>query len=270
MSTALPTHFDYTLLDPEARAAAREAVSKIKAHGRLAHESIVAIGAELAKAKAAIGHGHYLPWLSAEFGWSARQAQRFVAVYETFGKSDNVADLGALDVSALYLLAAPSTPEPVRETALEKAAAGERVTQKEVKALLELERDQAGPASDSQPDSLSEMAERFFSQDENVSTLMEAAPELGLKVKAGEMKAADAWREIAAREKELEEEEVDDTKFIVEHLANAFELVEYYKGWKPQEIARLIDPARRNGAMRKAKRLGNWLKDLGYWLERGP
>jgi hypothetical protein len=128
--------FDYAQLDPAARETARDAAGRIRAHGRIASECIVAIGAELVKVKAAIGHGHYLPWLEAEFGWSERTAQRFVAVHECFGKSDTVADLEQIDVSALYLLAAPSTPEPVREEALEKAAAGERITQAGVRQMI--------------------------------------------------------------------------------------------------------------------------------------
>ena len=103
MSAPSPIPFDYTQLDPVAHLTAREAVANIKAHGKLAAQSIVAIGAELVNVKAVIGHGHYLPWIRAEFGWSERQAQRFVMVYESFGKSDNVADLGAVDVSALNL-----------------------------------------------------------------------------------------------------------------------------------------------------------------------
>jgi Protein of unknown function (DUF3102) len=232
--------FDYGQLEPTVQQTAREAVSRIKAHGKLAAQSIVAIGAELAKVKTAIGHGNYLTWLAAEFGWSERQAQRFVSVHESFGKSDNLADLGTVDVSALYLLAAPSTPEPVREAALEKAAAGERVTHGAVKALLHEERDQVEHTVKSQSRSFSDATTALLAEE------LEA--------------------EQTGAKPEVEEEENDDTKFVLQHLANTFKLVEYYKGRKPREIAGLIEPARRNGAMRKAKRLGNWLKDLGYWL----
>jgi hypothetical protein len=241
----LPATFDYTLLDPPAASTARAAASKIKLHGKVVAQNIVAIGAELANVKAAIGHGHYLPWLSAELGLSERQAQRFVAVYENFGKSDNVSDLGAVDVSALYLLAAPSTPEPVREAALSKAAAGERVTHRVVKNLLHEERDQADRAVDPRP--------------------------LAFSGTGAEPSAQEVETEQTGTEsEEKEQEEIDDTKFILEHVAAAYELVRYYMACKPQQIAGFIDPARRSAALvKKTKRLENWFHELGYWLEQG-
>jgi hypothetical protein len=50
-----------------------------------------------------------------------------------FSKSETVSDLG-LPVGALYLLAAPSTPESTRDDLLELAANGEKLTHAQVKA----------------------------------------------------------------------------------------------------------------------------------------
>ena len=63
-----------------------------------------------------LGHGHWLPWLDGEFGWTEMTATRFMRVYDMV-KSRNLRDLPSFDVSALYLLAAPSTPEAVRQIA---------------------------------------------------------------------------------------------------------------------------------------------------------
>jgi hypothetical protein len=54
---------------------------------------------------------------------SERSANRFVSVFEMF-KSPKLGDLGGLtiDASSLYLIAAPSTPEEVRQAVLDKAA----------------------------------------------------------------------------------------------------------------------------------------------------
>jgi hypothetical protein len=68
------------------------------------------------RASLASSTGSWLQWLETEFGWSERTAQRFMQVFAR--KSETVSDL-QIDVSALYLIAAPKTLEPVRK---EKAA----------------------------------------------------------------------------------------------------------------------------------------------------
>jgi hypothetical protein len=59
-------------------------------------------------AKRRVGHGKFLCWLGAEFGWSDKTAERFMSVDALAGKIDNLSDL-ELPISALYLLAAPCT-----------------------------------------------------------------------------------------------------------------------------------------------------------------
>jgi hypothetical protein len=79
--------------------------------------------------------------------------------------------------------------------------------------------------------------------------------------------------EVAEEPAELpegeQEAEPDDTEFVRDHIAAAFELVTYYRDYKEVDVAELIDPKRRKAIARKAKRLGNWLKNLGWHLERG-
>ncbi len=50
----------------------------IRALGRRALSDVVEIGERLAKAKQLIGHGHWLAWLKAEFGWTDETARRFM------------------------------------------------------------------------------------------------------------------------------------------------------------------------------------------------
>jgi hypothetical protein len=123
----LGLRFDYTGMDPAARTVAVAAVAAIRMHGRRAAESIIAIGLELTTAKSHLPHGSWLPWLRAEFGWSERQAQNFMRA-AAWAKSAKFADLSVIDISALYLLSSPSTPESVREAARERVDDGERVT----------------------------------------------------------------------------------------------------------------------------------------------
>jgi hypothetical protein len=86
---------------------------------------VIEIGRRLSKCKMLLGHGNWLPWL-----------ERFISAFEfAQSKSANVADL-AIDVSSVYLLAAPSTPEQARVEVLRRAGAGEILPHSEVKRII--------------------------------------------------------------------------------------------------------------------------------------
>jgi hypothetical protein len=78
--------------------------------------------------------GQFLKWIRAEFGWSVGSAHAFMEVHRQF-KSASPADL-KIDVSALYLLAAPKTPEPVRAEIMRRAEAGEQITHKAARTAI--------------------------------------------------------------------------------------------------------------------------------------
>jgi len=112
-----------------------EHASAIRSLGKRVVADVIEIGRRLSDAKRICGHGNWLPWLEREFGWDERTAQRFISVYELAGKSDNLSDLN-LPVSSLYLLAAPSTPEQVRDEIIERASSGEILPVAEVKRVV--------------------------------------------------------------------------------------------------------------------------------------
>ena len=97
-------------------------------------EGIVFIGKWLTECKQRLPHGQWLPWLKAEFGWSRQTAVSFMQVYE-LAKCQDFGHL-PIDVSALKLIAAPSTPEPIRQEVIRRAQTGERITHA---AVMELE-----------------------------------------------------------------------------------------------------------------------------------
>jgi hypothetical protein len=108
-----------------------EHVAEIRRLGKRLMEDAIEIGRRLIECQAILqelhGHGHWYAWLDKEFGWSKQTALNFVRAYE-MSKSTNFVDFNFdLPVSALYLLAAPTTPETVRTEVIEKAKAGERV-----------------------------------------------------------------------------------------------------------------------------------------------
>ena len=108
-----------------------EHAAAIRALGKRAIGSTIDIGRRLIEAKALAGHGNWLPWLEREFGWAERTARHFMSVAELAAKSATVADLN-IDVGALYLLAAPSTPPEVNEDVVARGQEGKRIRYEDV------------------------------------------------------------------------------------------------------------------------------------------
>jgi hypothetical protein len=118
-----------------------EHAAVIRALGRRVIGDVIEIGRRLADCKTRLGHGGWLPWLENEFGWSIATAERFIQVHENVGaKIVNLTNID-LPVSGLYLLAAPSTPDEVREAVIERAEAGGHLTLDDVKRMIEEARD---------------------------------------------------------------------------------------------------------------------------------
>ena len=114
-----------------------EHVAEIRRLGKRAIEDVIEIGRRLTVCKEIVGHGNWLSWLDREFGWSEGTALNFMHVHELAqSKSANFANLN-LPVSTLYLLAAPCTPEAVRNEILERVGAGEQMSSFEVKKTID-------------------------------------------------------------------------------------------------------------------------------------
>lgn len=138
MSIIQTTGFDYSHLDPETRIVVRQKTDELKTLLRAAAQNIFDIGARLTEVRDQLRHnreGGFEGWLSAEFGMSPRTAYRFINVFEQFSNSANLAELD-IAASALYLLAAPSTPDDARQEALRRAEAGERITHHTAQQLV--------------------------------------------------------------------------------------------------------------------------------------
>jgi hypothetical protein len=83
---------------------------------------IVQIGQYLTEVKARMPHGEFLDWIAKEFAWKRAMAANFMNVFEHV-KLPNFGNL-RIDISALYLIAAPSMPEPVRAQVITRAENG--------------------------------------------------------------------------------------------------------------------------------------------------
>jgi hypothetical protein len=133
MDNGLQLTFDYTALDLETRIVVQQRTEEIRVLVRRSAQDIIDIGAKLIDVKARLGHGNFGRWLDAEFGWSGRTAANFMNVSSKFANFANLADFAA---SALYLLSEPSTPEPARLEAIERANNGESITYTTAKAIV--------------------------------------------------------------------------------------------------------------------------------------
>jgi hypothetical protein len=127
--------FDYSALDAETRIVAQQRAVEIRSIAKRVAGDVVEIGHKLADVKQRLGgNGKFNDWLEAELGWSERTAHNFIGVYSKFGAANFA--LENVAVSALYLLAAPSTPAEAVEVAKQIADSGEKVTHKVAKEVV--------------------------------------------------------------------------------------------------------------------------------------
>jgi hypothetical protein len=135
MNTPAQLRFDYHALDASARAFVLERTERIHNLARMTAAGIVQIGQYLTEVKSRLKHGQFQDWIGKEFAWGDDSARNFMRVYERF-KNRNFRDL-EIDVSALYLIAAPSTPEPVVTEVIRRASNGEVVSHAGARALVQ-------------------------------------------------------------------------------------------------------------------------------------
>ena len=134
-TTELLTYFDYQQLSPQKRTIVQQYTGEIKERLRRTAQDVWEVGQKLTEVRSQLEHGQFEGWLSAEFGWSRRTAYNFINVYEAFSDSTNFDRLD-IATSALYKLAAPSTPESVRKQFLDNAQKGAKITHKQISQAL--------------------------------------------------------------------------------------------------------------------------------------
>jgi hypothetical protein len=126
------TWFDYDKVPEASRAELQQITANVKNAIRRHFAVAVEIGESLLRAKEIAGHGNFLPWLAAEFRWSERVAQDYMAFAKHFqGKSASFADLNLSTARALI-----KAPAEVRDEIMARTDAGEVISKAEVKATL--------------------------------------------------------------------------------------------------------------------------------------
>ena len=136
-------NFKYAYLDNETSTIVRQRALEIKDLMRLTAENIINIGQKLTEVKKRLGHGSFQNWLKSEFEWSEQTARQFMQVYrwsETIKNKNFV--FSQLATSALYLLAAPSTPTEAREEVLDLVSGNEKISYTCVKNIVDRHKQQ--------------------------------------------------------------------------------------------------------------------------------
>ena len=174
--TQAQTSFDYEVLELENRTVVQERTKEIRERLQRVAQVIWEIGQKLAEVRSWLKHGQFEVWLKAEFGWSHRTAYNFINVYEAFGKTANFAEID-IAASALYLLAAPSTPQKIRDEFVQRARAGEKITYKSVRKTIKKAQPQLSPA-----DTLVNSLEPSMSKPTIVATFLKAEPKVNALV----------------------------------------------------------------------------------------
>ncbi len=129
--------FDYSQLDAETRITIKQRAERIQERNRTIALNIWENGRDLYEAQQQLaqhGYGCFIEWAESETGFSIRTVYNFIAVYQNFDCA-TVAQ-SKLTAKVLYLLAAPSTPEPARIEAIERAQAGESITHKTAQGIV--------------------------------------------------------------------------------------------------------------------------------------
>lgn len=127
--------FDYNALGSETQSLVQQHTLEIKENLRETISIIWSVGRKLFEIRNLLKFGCFKAWLESEFRWSRPTAYNYINVYKAFPECLTIKHL-PIDPTALYRLAAPSTPEAARLEAVKLAAAGERITLKAAKNII--------------------------------------------------------------------------------------------------------------------------------------
>jgi Protein of unknown function (DUF3102) len=132
------TQFEYSTLPPQQRVSIQKITIEIKESLRKTVRTVWETGKRLAEVRSQIEAYQFNLWLKSEFDWSRRTAYNFISVYEAFPEfsSANFAQLN-ISISALYLLAAPSTHQVTRKKIMDRALSGEYISHKVIQKAIE-------------------------------------------------------------------------------------------------------------------------------------
>lgn len=124
--------YDYNRLPPELRDQAMLAQGTVVTKLSGAVDRVIDAGNTLRWAKETLPHGEYLPWVQQACGLKPQHASRLIKAAEWANVAHAQLLDGVTDATTLFLLSADTTSEEVREWFMERCAAGDPPTRREV------------------------------------------------------------------------------------------------------------------------------------------
>jgi DUF3102 family protein len=126
--------FDYSNIpDGDARDL-QAAAARVRSLVRMMTADIIEVGKELLHAKSKLKRGQFGDWLEAEFTMTERTAQNYMRAAERFGDKSEIVSL--LQPSAVYMLAALSTPESATDDVIRRVERGEPMSPAAVRLVV--------------------------------------------------------------------------------------------------------------------------------------
>jgi hypothetical protein len=130
------SRFDYSSLDATVADEARTAAMRIKERYHGFKNGLLEVGRDLLMIKEKLGHGNFGNWIKAEFTMTDRSAQNLMNAARFANANSEI--VSVMPLKAIYMLAAPSTPDAVRKEIVGKLEKGERPAMSEIKKQIAL------------------------------------------------------------------------------------------------------------------------------------
>lgn len=130
--------FDYDQLGAEARIEVRQAAKEIRDELEAIGRSAIKVGQRLLEVRQRLPHGQWRAWLAAETLLSPDTAESLINQAQLAGQMPKFSAFeDRFDRTAIALLARPSTPDTARDEALARAEAGEQVSYRDAKEIVQ-------------------------------------------------------------------------------------------------------------------------------------
>jgi hypothetical protein len=129
-----PAAFSYEALPVEQATELQQLAASIRTLGRKQIDAMIEIGTKLVVAQKELPHGQFIPWISTELDMKYRTAVNYMHLAGLAADKPEI--ISHLPPTAGYLIAAPETPESVKDAVVSRIRSGEVVKVDDIKRIV--------------------------------------------------------------------------------------------------------------------------------------